>query len=124
MLKKLIFALMPLAMISVAANADDDLSIDISSIKDADSTIVDTDFDIDVDQLTADAGEESDDDAIEACFRRIRYNCRSWGGHCNYRNYGCYNYCRPLYSYRTISYCHPVYRCVAAPVYQYYWGCH
>lgn len=124
MLKKLIFALLPLAMISVTASADDDFNIDISSIKDADASIVDTDFDIDVDQLTADAGEDTEDDAIEACFRRIRYNCRSWGCNYNYRNYGCYNYCRPLYNYRTISYCHPVYRAVAAPVYNYYWGCH
>lgn len=122
MLKKLIFALVPLAMISATANADDGLTIDASSIRDAEVEIVDTDLDIDVDQLAADASEDTESDAIEACFRRMRYNCRSWGR--GYRNYGCYNYCRPLYSYRTINYCHPVYRAVAAPVYHYYWGCH
>lgn len=124
MLKKLIFALLPLAMVSATANADDDLSIDISSIQDANIEIVEMDLEIDIDQLAADAGEGQEEDAVEACFRRIRYNYRSWGCGYNYRNYGCYNYCRPLYSYRTINYCHPVYRAVAAPVYHYYWGCH
>lgn len=124
MLKKLIFALMPLAMISATANAGDELSVDVDSIQDAGVEIVEMDLDIDVDQLAADAGEDQVEDAVEACFRRIRYNCRNWGCGYNYRSYGCYNYCRPLYNYRTISYCHPVYRAVAAPVYHYYWGCH
>ena len=127
MLKRFVLALMPLTLLASAVNADD-LSIDVASITDADVEIVDTDLDIDVDALSADAGEESDD-AIEACFRRFGYRGRSWG--CGYRNscfnsyyHGCHNYCRPFYSYRTITYCPPVYRCVVTPIYHYYWGCH
>lgn len=123
MIRKFVLALMPLTLVA-SANAQDD--IDLSSIVDADVEIVENAFDIDVDGLTADAGEESDSDAIEACFRRIRYSCRSWGHRPFYRScYNhCHNYCRPLYTYRTITYCPPVYRCIATPVYTYYWGCH
>lgn len=126
MLKKFILALMPLTMISAAANADDDLSIDINSITDAEVEIVEADLDIDVDALSAEAGEDAEGNAIEACFRRFGYRSHGcWGGHrwggCYNR---CYNYCRPLYSYRTISYCPPVCRTVITPVYHYYWGCH
>lgn len=129
MLKKLFLALVPLTMVTGSLKADDDLNIDVSSIKDAGVEIVEADLDIDVDALEAEAGDETEEDAVEACFRRIGYNCRGWGG---YRNWGCYNHCynhcynyvRPLYSYRTISYCAPVYRAVCAPVYSYYWGCH
>lgn len=126
MLKRILMALVPLAMVGGSVNADD-LTIDVSSIKDAEVEIVELDMDIDMDALEADAGEDQEENAIEACFRRCGYNYRSWG-----RSYGhwggcynrCYNYCRPLYSYRTINYCPPVYRAVCAPVYSYYWGCH
>ena len=129
MLKKIALALMPLALLATSSvKADDGLSIDVASITDATVEIETADLDIDVDALSADAGEE-DVDAVEACFRRIGYNCRSWGyGYHNscYRScYNtCYNYCRPLYSYRTICCPRRVYRCVVAPVYHYYWGCH
>ena len=124
MLKKFVLALMPLTLVA-SANADE-LDLDLSSIQDADISIVDGDMDIDVDGLSADAGEEAGEDAIEACFRRFGYRYGGWGG---YRHWGgCYNrcisYCRPLYSYRTITYCPPVYRTVLTPVYSYYWGCH
>ena len=124
MLKNVMLALVPLTMLASSVKADDDLSIDVASIADADVSIVEADLDIDVDQLTADAGTEDGDDAIEACFRRFGYRHRGYRGHCGYRSYGCYNYCRPLYSYRTICYAPPVYRCVVAPIYSYYWGCH
>ena len=119
MLKNVMLALLPLTMLASSVKADDDLNIDVASIADADVSIVDADLDIDVDQLTADAGTEDGDDAIEACFRRFGYR-----GYRGYHNYGCYNYCRPLYSYRTICYAPPVYRCVVTPIYHYYWGCH
>lgn len=125
MLKNLIFALVPLTMLATSANADDELTIDVTSITDADVTIVEADLDIDVDQLSADAGTADSEDAIEACFRRFGYSCRRWS--CGYRHScfnRCYNYCRPFYSYRTICYSPPVYRCVVTPVYHYYWGCH
>lgn len=119
MFKKLALALMPLALLATSVKADDDLTVDIASISDADVEIVENDLDINVDALTADAGTDTET-AIEACFRRFGYNYRSWcGGH----YHRCYNYCRPLYSYRTICYSAPVYRCFA-PVYNYYWGCY
>ena len=124
MLKKIVLAVMPLTLLA-SVNADD-LDIDIASITDADIEIVENDLNVDVDALSADAGQESEEEAIEACFRRFRYSCRSWGRHHYYRScYNhCYNYCRPLYSYRTISYCPPVCRTVLTPVYSYYWGCY
>ena len=126
MLKKFALALMPLALLATSSvKADDDLSVDVGSITDAAVEIETADLDIDVDALSADAGEDTED-AIEACFRRFGYRYRGWGG---YRHWGgcynrCYNFCRPLYSYRTISYCPPVCRTVLTPIYSYYWGCH
>lgn len=123
MLKKFMLALMPLAMLSATVKADDDvLNIDLSTIQDADSEVVDFDLDVDVDQLAADAGQDSEEDAVEACFRRFRYRCGGWGH--RYRSWGsCYNYCRPIYRYHSIRYCRPIYR-IAAPVYHHYWGCY
>lgn len=130
MLKRIFLALVPLTMLASTVKADDDLFIDASSITDASVEIVELDLDIDVDALEAQAGEENEN-AIEACFRRFGYNNRGWGG--GYNNWGggyghcyntCHNYCRPLYSYHTISYCQPVYQTICAPVYNYYWGCH
>ena len=104
--------------------ADDALTIDATSIRDASVEIVDSELEIDVDALSGAVGEEREAKAVEACFRRYGYSHRGWGG--GYGN-GCYDhchsYCRPLYSYRTINYCPPVYRCIATPVYHYYWGC-
>ena len=128
MLKKLMLALLPLTMISATATADDDLNIDINNITDAEVEIVEADLDIDMDALEADAGQDSEETAIEACFRRYGYrSC----GYSNHRWSSCYNhcynrchsYCRPMYSYRTISCCPPVCRTVLTPVYSYYWGC-
>ena len=126
MLKNVMLALVPLTMLATTVMADDELNIDVASIADADVSIVEADLDIDVDQLTADAGTEDNDDAVEACFRRFGYRggYRGYSGYRGYQNYGCYSYCRPLYSYRTICYAPPVYRCVVAPIYTYYWGCH
>ncbi|MEO1983104.1 MAG: hypothetical protein ABGZ24_21550 [Fuerstiella sp.] len=130
MLKNVMLALVPLTMLASSVKADDDLNIDVASIADAEVSIVVADLDIDVDQLSADAGTEDGDDAIEACFRRFGYRGyrgyrghRGYRGFCGYRSYGYYNYCRPLYSYRTICYAPPVYRCVVTPIYHYYWGC-
>lgn len=127
MLKNVMLALVPLTMLASSVKADDDLTIDVASIADAEVSVVEAELDIDVDLLTDDAGTEDGEDAIEACFRRFGYGYRGYRGYrgfCGYRNYGCYNHCRPLYSYRTICYAPPVYRCVVAPIYSYYWGCH
>jgi len=120
MLKKFALALMPLALLATSSvKADDDLSVDVASITDAAVEIETADLDIDVDALSADAGEDTED-AIEACFRRFGYRYRGWGG---YRHWGgCYNYCRPLYSYRSFCYT-PIYH-VCRPIYNCYWGCY
>ncbi len=130
MFKKVIFAMCPLALLVSTVSADDNLSLDISSITDASVEIQEASLDIDVDQLAADAGETSEDQAIEACFRGYGYRgygYRSYG----YRGYGYggygYNCYRPsyrtYYTYRTVHCYRPVYRC--APVYYHnYWGCH
>ena len=129
MLKKLFLAVVPLTMLAANVKANDDLAIDVGSIIDAEVSIVDAALDIDVDQLSADAGTEANvengDEAIEACFRRIGYRHRGWGYGYNHCYNRCYNHChvRPLYSYRTICYAPPVYHC-ATPVYSYYWGCY
>lgn len=126
MFKKIALALMPLALLATTSRADD-LSIDATTITDADVEIVTNDLDIDVDALSADAGEDTET-AIEACFRRFGYRggwrgfrgYRGWGG---YRHWGgCHNYCRPLYSYRSFCYT-PIYH-VCRPIYNCYWGCY
>jgi hypothetical protein len=132
MLKKFVLALMPLAMLASTVKADDQLTVDATSISDASVEIVLNDLDIDVDALSADAGEENEDgvDAIEACFRRFGYSRRGWGGHYGgYRGYRGYRYntyssyyCRPTYCYRPLCYSAPVYN-YCAPVYRSYWGC-
>ena len=103
MFKKLMFAVVPVLMLAGTTFADDaDLTIDASTITDADVNIVDTALDMDVDQLAADAGADKKPDAIEACFRRCGYSSYGWGGgyHSCYSNYSCY---QPYYSYT--SYC-------------------
>ncbi|TWT34341.1 hypothetical protein [Blastopirellula retiformator] len=128
MLKKVLFAIVPMFLFTVAVRADDAFSLNLDSIKDADVSIVEEGLDLDVDQLVADAGSVSEDEAIEACFRGYRghrgygyrgYGYRSYGHGCyrNYHNYGCY---RPYYCHRPVYYA-PVYH---TPCYTSYWGCH
>ena len=124
MLKNMLFAIAPLALMVSTLRADDsDISIDLSSISDAQIEIEEVNLDnLDVDQLAAEADGEGSEDAIEACFRRFGYR---YGG---YRNWNCY---RPYYSY---SYCYPTFYCArplyhyaysyaVRPIYHYYWGC-
>ena len=100
MFKKLMFAVVPVLMLAGTTFADDAaLTIDASTIADADVNIVDNALDIDVEQLAADAGTDKKTDAIEACFR-----------HCGYSSYCC----QPTYSYN--------YSC--QPCYTSYWGCY
>ena len=120
MLKKFVLALMPLALLATTSRADD-LSIDASTIADADVEIVTNDLDIDVDALSADAGKDAES-AIEACFRRFGYRgYRGFRGF-GYRHWHGYNYGRPLYSYR--SFCYPPIYHVCRPIYNCYWGCY
>jgi hypothetical protein len=129
MLKKFSLAIAFVAVMSVRVMADDSIdvgSIDIASISDADNSVIEAGVDVDVDALAK--GDNKNDVAVEACFRR-------WGGGCGY-NYGCYSSCYyPCYSY---SYCYyPTYFCYRpvtyyAPCYTTYsycyplsyWGCY
>lgn len=133
MLKHMILALVPALMFAATVKAEGDFlnelsTLDVSSINDAAVEIEDADFDVDMDQLVADAGENGED-AIESCFRRFGYRYRrgcgygyGYGsyyrgyrygcGYNSYYNYGCY---RPLY-------CRPI--CYSYPVVSHYWGCY
>ena len=139
MLKKILTATLPLPLLlltAVSAN-DTELDIDVASITDADVEVVETDFTADVDQLTADAGNEPATDAVEACFRRFGYRHGGWHhGHYGHRYYGgggggwnsCYsnwNYGTPYYGYSSCC-VQPVYQysCVSVPTYSCYWGCY
>ena len=129
MFKKLMFAVVPMLMLAGTTFADDDaaLTIDASTIAVADANIVDTDLNIDVDQLATDAGKENKTDAIEACFRRCGYSNYGWGGGYNSCYNSCYSPCyQPYYSYTSYCCARPVYytACICQPVYQYYWGCY
>jgi hypothetical protein len=122
MLCKIMFALVPMALVVSFANADDSLpEFNLAEISDAAIEIDTASLDgLDVDGLVAEAGEDTEE-AVEACFRRFGYRHRGYGyGY----NHGCY---RPYYTYRP---CYPTYYC-HRPVYTYpvvsyvsYWGCY
>lgn len=126
MLKRILFAVAPLMLMAGTVFADDDLLSTIAKM-DGDTTAAahmeETDQlgQADVDALLGD-GEESDEEAIAACFRRVGYR---WGYRGFYRSYSCY---RPYY--RSYSYnCYPTYyhapvsySCYT-PIYRSYWGC-
>ncbi|MEQ8847775.1 hypothetical protein [Botrimarina sp.] len=130
MLKQVTFLFATMVLVSGSAKAGDlmdELSTaSVDSIASADIAIEEFDLDgVDVDGLSAEAGEETD--AIEACFRRFGgyRSCgwRGWGGYSGYgyRSFGhCYNYCQPYYCHR------PIVRCYSycAPVITHYWGCY
>ena len=121
MLKKMVFAMVPVMLLATVAMAEDDLlsDLDVNSIQDAEISIDEAAFDIDVDKLAENA---DGDEAIEACFRRFGYSGfghRYWGG--------CYNYCyRPCFNvcYRTYYCYRPVVYHTCAPIYRLYWGCY
>ncbi len=138
MLKRMLFAMLPLTLLAVSVQADDaELTVDVASITDADVEVLDVNLNVDVDQLAADAGNDTSDDAVEACFRRCGYHGRGWGYGCRsynyggwnscYSNYGCYNsYCSPCYNYPSYYCSRPVYQCGYgySTMYSGYWGCY
>ena len=121
MCKKLFFSLIAIALIATSARAADDIlsgNIDLASVRDADNTVVEPTFNVDVD-ASAQKTTDKNDEAVEVCWRS--YNC------C-YRP--CYNYCYsscyyPCYSYNycyypTYSYCYyPSYSYCYYPTYSY-----
>ena len=129
MLKKVLFALVPMVMLVGTVKADDSLfNISLAEVTDADNMIEEVSLDgLDVDQLASEAGES--DEAIEACFRRFGYRRHAgYGyGYNHYRyNYGHYNYCyrpayRSYYCYKPVVYTTYCYRPVH---YVQYWGCY
>lgn len=123
MLKKMLFAVVPMLLLATVAHADDDLlaGLDANSIQDADITIESASLDVDFESV---ADNTDSEDAVEACFRRFGY--RGWG----YRSYSCY---RPYYScyrpyynvcYQTYYCYRPVFYQACYPVYRSYWGCY
>jgi hypothetical protein len=126
MLKKILLALIPVALLAMNATASDDVLADIdglkvASISDAKIEIDTGDLNLDVDALAANT-EGKSDQAIEACFHRFGYGYGGYG--CGYGSYwGCYspyyyNYCySPVYCYRPVYYYTPCY------TYYSYWGC-
>ena len=124
MLKKLLFAIAPLALMVATVSADDnELSFDLTSISDASIEIEDVGLDnLDVDQLGAQAEGEGNEAAIEACFRRFGYR---YGG-CGYTRWyrPCYSYGYNYCSYPSFYCYRPIYRYAVAPIYNHYWGCY
>ena len=127
MIKKMIFAVVPMILLATVAMAEDSLlkGLDLGDIQDADISIDAASLDVDFDKL---ADNVDGDEAIEACFRSFGYCGYNYG--CGYGygyNYGCYNYnyCyRPCYTtyycYRPVVYYTPCY----TPCYTSYWGCY
>lgn len=122
MLKKMILAAVPMMfLVSISVAEDSFLAdIDVNAIQDADISIQEAGFDVNVDDLANQAGAE--DEAVEACFRSFGYYNY---GYCGYRYYGCYRPCYYSYCYRPYYYsCYtPVYYHSCYPVYRNYWGC-
>jgi len=128
--KKLSLVVVALVLMAGSAMADDSITaadLDVASINDADNTVVEANFDVDVDALSGKTSEKGEQ-AIEACFRRF-----GWGGYCGYNYNYCYSSCYyPCYSY---NYCYQpcyhtyyVYRPVCYTSFVsyplYHWGCY
>lgn len=133
MFKTALPALAAMLLVVSSAKADDSLEFDLANISDADITIEEVDFDVDMDALEADAddglmsgqGDELEE-AIGACFRRFGYGYRGYRGYRHFGGYygrSCYRPIYRSYCYNTYSYCRPVYN-YCAPIYRSYWGCH
>ncbi|MFI4874658.1 MAG: hypothetical protein ACIALR_04945 [Blastopirellula sp. JB062] len=121
MLKKVLFAIVPALLMSVSLRADDALELNLDEIKDADVSVIDQAFSVDVDKLASDADGANEDEAIEACFRRIGYRSYGYYGGYGY-GYGYrYNCYRPYFAcYRPVYYAPVCY----SPSYVSYWGCY
>jgi len=129
MLKKIIFAVVPMMFLATITVAEDNLlsGLDVTSIQDADISIEEASSDLDFDALSGEAEEGEGDEAIEACFRRFGYRSfgyRGYGGF-GHRGFGYggfgYSCYRPCYtSYYSYA---PVYHHAYYPVVRNYWGC-
>ena len=132
MLKRFFFAVAPLMLIAGTVVADDDLLSAVAKLDADKPNAAETEEMDDLGQADVDAllgeGEEEGEEAIAACFRRIRYGYgyRSFGyrsyGHCSYRFYRpvCYT-SYPSYHYRPVY--NTCYTSYYTPIYSSYWGC-
>ncbi len=129
MIKKMIFAVVPMMLLATVAMAEDSLlkGLDLGDIQDAEISIDAASLDVDFDKL---ADNVDGDEAIEACFRSFGYGYGGYGyggyGY-GYGGYGygcyrpCYNYCyNSYYCYRPVVYYNTCY----TPCYTSYWGCY
>ena len=139
MLKRILFAVVPMVLFAGAASADDDLLSKLANMDDAkitataavdnDATVDDDDLgQADVDKLMGD--DDKDEDAVAACFRRVGYGYgHSYGGYSSYGygyssyNYHCYTPTYRIYRPVTYTYHVPVVR-YYTPIYTSYWGCY
>ena len=130
MLKKFMFAMVPMIMLAGSAVGEDDLlakvaNMDADAIGNASAEVQEFDLgDVDVDGLL-DEGDGEEEDAIAACFRRIRYGYGFGHRHYSYNwhrpvytSHYTYSYYRPLYCYQPVRYTY------YTPIYTNYWGCY
>ena len=124
MFKRVTLVIVSMLVLTSATMADDDLLNELANSKgtniaDASIEVEDFNLDVDVDALAENAG--SDEDAVEACFRRFGY--RRWG--CYGYSYG-YRCFRPVYNCYTVYrpyFCRPIYHHYYRPFVS-YWGCY
>ena len=104
MLKKIMFAVIPMVLAVGTVSADDNLLSKLASMNDNGAVESSMDVDesefgkADVDALLGD-DEQSDDDAIAACFRRIGYGYSYRPAYYGYN----YNYCYGYSYYRPVA---------------------
>ena len=130
MLKRILFSVVPMLLLVGTVTAEDNLLAKLANtsgdpVAQAPLELDESEFGAaDVDSLLG-AEENSDDDAIAACFRRIGYGY-GYGYSTVRYNYGySYNYCQPYYTsytYYPVRVYRPVYTCYT-PIYTSYWGC-
>ncbi len=127
MLRKILFAIVPMVLAISTVNADEAFDLNLSSITDAAVEIEEPGLnDVDVDALADKADGKGADEAIEASFRRFGYRHRGYGygygyGYRSYRPFYSYRYSYPThYSYRPVHY----YSYPVVTYYSSYWGCY
>jgi len=135
MFKRILFAVAPMMLVAGSVMANDDLLSSITKLDlngaaatSAQDDQVDPLGQADVEDLLSDGEEQSTEEAVAACFRRIGYG---YGyGYRGYRSCGYYGYrswCSPVYrtyySYPALSCYRPCTYSYYTPVYTSYWGC-
>jgi len=137
MLKRFLFAVAPMVLFAGSVMADDSLlssiakmNLDGAAGNSAQAEEVDELGQADVEALLGDGEEQSTEEAVAACFRRIGYGYRSYGHHGHYGHRSYYGYrswrspvYRSYYSYPSLHCYRPVTYSYYTPIYTNYWGC-